>query len=103
MIVPTSLIGEVIEEAYQGPGMAHEGVKKVLERLVHSYNLPGMKRDVQLRLAHCHTCDKFHSPCKMQRAKLNPIPTNERGDILAIDRFGGKASLPETPPRTDTY
>ena len=35
VIVPTSLIGEAIEEAHQGPGTAHEGVKKVLERLVH--------------------------------------------------------------------
>ena len=64
VIVPTSLIGEVIEEAHQGPGTAHEGVKKVLELLVHSYYWPGMKRDVQLQLATCPTCDKFHSPSK---------------------------------------
>ena len=48
VIVPTSLIGEAIEEAHQGPGTAHEGVKKVLERLVHSYYWPEMKRDVQV-------------------------------------------------------
>ena len=36
VIVPTSLIGEEIEEAHQGPGTAHEGVKKVFERHVHS-------------------------------------------------------------------
>ena len=101
-IVPTSLIGEVIDEAHQGPGTAHEGVKKVLERLVHSYYWPGMKRDVQLQLATCPTCDKFHSPSKRQRAKLNPFPKNDRGDILAIDVFGGKASLPETP-RANRY
>ena len=37
VIVPTSLIGEVIEEAHQGPESAHESVKKVVQRLVHSY------------------------------------------------------------------
>ena len=52
---------------------------------------------MQSQLAPCTTCDKFHSLSKRQRAKLNTIPTNDRGDILAIDVFGGKASLPETP------
>ena len=42
IIVPTSLIGEVIEEADQGPGTAHEGVNKVLNRVVNSYYWPGM-------------------------------------------------------------
>ena len=42
--VHTSNIGEVIEEAHQGPGTAHEGAKKVLERLVPSYYWPGMKK-----------------------------------------------------------
>ena len=32
VIVPTSLIGEVIEEAHQGPGTADEGVTKLMER-----------------------------------------------------------------------
>ena len=68
-----------------------------MERLVHSYYWPGLKRDVQVQLATCPTCDKFHRPSKRLRAKLNPIQTNDRGDILAIDVFGGKASLPETP------
>ena len=102
VIVPTSLIGEVIDEAHQWLGTAHEGVKKVLERLVHSYYWPGMKRDVQLHLATCPPCEKFDSSSKRQRGKLNPIPTNDRGDILAIDVFGGKASLPE-PPCANRY
>ena len=40
VIVPTSLIGQVIEEAHQWPGTAHESVKKVLQRLVNSYCWP---------------------------------------------------------------
>ena len=56
-----------------------------------------MKKDLQVQLASCPTCDKFHTPSKRKRAKLNPIPSNARGAILAIDMFAGKASLPETP------
>ena len=97
MIVHTSLIGEVIEEAQQVPRTAQEGGKKVLERLVHSYYWQGMKKDVQLHLATCPTCDKFHNTSERQRAKLNQIPTNDRGDILGSAFFGGKASLPEMP------
>ena len=97
MIVHTSLIGEVIEEAQQVPRTAQEGGKKVLERLVHSYYWQGMKKDVQLHLATCPTCDKFHNTSERQRAKLNQIPTNDRGDICPLDPFGGKASPSETP------
>ena len=60
-----------------------------------------MKKDVQLQLATCPTCDTFHNPSKSQRAKLNPIPTHDRGDIIAIDVFGGKASLSETARAID--
>ena len=59
VIVPTSLIVEVIDEAHQGPGAAHEGVRKVPERLVYSYYWPGMKRDLQLQLATCPTWINF--------------------------------------------
>ena len=56
-----------------------------------------MKNDVHLPLATCDTCDRFHNPSKRQSATLNPIPPNDGRDILAIDVFDGKASLPETP------
>ena len=91
-----------MEEADQWPGTAHEGPKKVLELRVHSYYWPGMKRDGQLQLATFPTSDKFHSPSKRQHAKPNPFPTNDRGEIHAIDVFAGKASLPETP-RANRY
>ena len=47
VIVPSSLIEEVIEEAHQRPGTAQECSKKVLQHLVHSYSWPGLKKDVQ--------------------------------------------------------
>ena len=97
VIVTTSLIGEVIEEAHQGTRTAHQGVKKVLESLEHSYYWAGMKRNVQLQLAFCPPCEKFDSPSKRQLAKQNPIPSNDRADILANYVFGGMTSLPETP------
>ena len=64
---------------------------------MHSYSWTGMKRDVQLQLANCPPSDKFQSPCQRHRAKLNPIPTNDREDILPIDVFLGKSWRPETP------
>ena len=94
-IVHTSLIAEVSEEAHQGHDTAHEDVKNLLEPVVHSDNWPGMKRDVQLQPETCPTCGKFHSPSKKQRGKLNPIKSNDRGDILPIDIFAVEASKPE--------
>ena len=55
-----------------------------------------MKKDWQLHLATCPTWQKFNSPSKMQRGKLNPIPTNDRGDMLAIDVFSANASMTDT-------
>ena len=69
----------------------------MLKRLVHSNYWPGLKKDVQFHLATGPHLDKFHNPSKRQRGKQNPIPKNTRADILAIDLFGGKASLPESP------
>ena len=89
VIVPPALVEEVIDEAHQGVGTAHEGANKVFHRLLPSYFWPGMKRDIRLQLATCEACDKFHNHSKRQRAALNPIPTRMRGDILAIDVFGG--------------
>ena len=40
VVVPPSLVEEVIDEAHQGPGTAHEGVQKVLRRLLPSYYWP---------------------------------------------------------------
>ena len=97
VIVLTSIIGKDIEEAHQRPGTAHEGAKKVLERQVYFHSWPGMKKDVQLQLATYPTWDKFQNPSKMQRAKLNRIPTNARPDILSIGVFAGMASLHGTP------
>ena len=90
-------MGELFEEPHQGPSTAHEGEKKVLERLVHCYYWHGMKRHLQRQLESCCTCYKFHSPSKRISGKLNSFPRNNRGHILTIDVFGGKASQDETP------
>ena len=62
VIVPTSLIGALIEEAHQRPGTADAGVLKVLVRLGFSYYWPGMMQDVDLQRAPCPPCEKFHIP-----------------------------------------
>ena len=96
LIGPASILGNVIDEAHQGPGKVQEDGKKALQHLLHCANWPGMKKDVQLQLGTCISCDKFHNPSKMNRGKLNPIPKIDRGHRDAIDVFGWKASLPET-------
>ena len=80
--------------------MAWNGTRmhEVLERLMHCDYWPGMKKDVQLQFAPSTNCDKFYNPSKRHRAILNPISTNDRGDVLALDVFAGKDSLPGTPP-----
>ena len=53
VVVPPSLVEEVIDEAHQGPGTAHERVQKVLRRLLPSYYWPRIKRDEPIHLSIC--------------------------------------------------
>ena len=89
VIVPTSVFGEEIEDAHHAPGRAVECANKLLERILHSYYWPGMTKDMPRQLPTCPTWDKYQTRSKRHRAKANPIPTNVRRDILAIDVFGG--------------
>ena len=54
-----------------------------------------MRRDIKLYVNSCPNCDPFK---KFTRPKslLGHIPVSDRGDLVAIDVFGGKEALVTT-------
>ena len=61
VVVPPSLVQEVIDEAHQSPGTSHQGVQNDLRRLLPSYYWQRMKRDLQIHLSTCPICDNHQT------------------------------------------
>ena len=89
IIIPPSLIEEVIYDAHEGVGASHEGVEKTLRRILNFAYWPGMRRDIKLFIAACPACDKFRNVSHGVRAPLGSIPASNRFDLVAMDVVGG--------------
>ena len=96
IIIPPSLVEEVIYDAHEGVGASHEGVGKTIQRILHFAYWPGMRRDVKLFIAACPACDKFRNVPHGVRAPLGSIRATNRFDLVAMDIVGGQNTLPET-------
>ena len=89
LIIPPSLVEEVIYDAHEGVGASHEGVEKTLWRILNFAYWPGMRRDIKLFIAACPECDKFRNVSHGMRAPLGSIPSSIRFYLIAMDVVGG--------------
>ena len=92
IVLPTELIDTVLTATHAADPATHEGVSRVLGRLLPFYYWPFMKRDVKLYVNSCPTCDPFKRFVH-KKSPLGHIPASDRGDLVAIDVFGGKEAL----------
>ena len=63
-VVPPSLVPEILRSLHSTATCAHLGVRKTLEKVRARFYWPGHKRDVQLFVASCITCQKRNSPSR---------------------------------------
>ena len=96
IIIPPSLVEEVIYDAHEGVGASHEGVGKTIQRILHFAYWPGMRRDVKLFIAACPACVKFRNVPHGVRAPLGSIPATKRFDLVAMHIVRWQNTLPET-------
>ena len=54
-----------------------------------------MRRDIKLYVNSCPNCDPFKK-FPRKKSPLGHIPASDRGDLVAIDVFGGKEALQVT-------
>ncbi|KAF0190251.1 MAG: putative integrase core domain protein, partial [Gammaproteobacteria bacterium] len=96
-VVPKLLRGELLQLLHSGAGAAHHGMHGTLSRIRSRFFWSGMPADVELHVRLCDVCELLRNPAKKPREELQPIHTGAPGEIVAIDRVGGRESLPRTP------
>ena len=95
IVLPDSLLDRLLEAIHSNFPMAHEGYDKCLARIAPIYYWPSMKKDLRLFIETCSKCDQFrHS--RTFKSPLGRIPIAERDDLMAMDIFGGRDTVPET-------
>jgi hypothetical protein len=92
IVLPTELIDTVLAAAHAEDPATHEGATKILGRLLPFYYWPFMRRDIKLYVNSCPNCDPFKK-FPRKKSPLGHIPESDRGDLVAIDVFGGKEAL----------
>ncbi|KAF0146990.1 MAG: hypothetical protein FD187_3129, partial [bacterium] len=95
VILPDALVPRIVQEFHAGRFGVHQGAGKLLARIKQHYYWPAMRRDIDLHLKLCPTCEKFRR-APAGRAELTPIRVAARGELVVMDVVGGGPSLPTT-------
>ena len=74
LVLPESYRPEVIRAAHDSPSGAHQGARKVIERIDKVFAFPGMSKQVRSYIRSCHTCQLVSDKRKGDRVPLTPIP-----------------------------
>jgi hypothetical protein len=77
-----------------GPGAVHQGIGEVFPRIKRYYIWSACKKDVAVYINSCEVCNLYKKPGRNARAQLGHLVSTNRFDIVALDVFGGRDSLP---------
>ncbi|SJL18992.1 uncharacterized protein ARMOST_22597 [Armillaria ostoyae] len=86
----SALQGEIIAQSHDHVTAGHPGVAKTKELVLHEYWWPKMKKDVEVYIARCETCQRTKSNTQAKAAPLHPnaIPT-EPWMHISVDMITG--------------
>ena len=94
LVIPDSLVDEVLRTCHDDFSGAHLGLKKTCHKVSSQFFWTGMKKDVEKWISSCELCDAKKLPVTKYKAPLHPITEAERPfDIIGMDFVG---PLPET-------
>jgi hypothetical protein len=89
LLVPRTLVPQIIKEAHGQLMTGHDGIFKTRERILQCYYWIGMDKDIQDHLAACQKCQlrkSHHAPTPLL---LTPLPqTSEPNQRVHTDLFG---------------
>ena len=89
LLVPRTLVPQIIKEAHGQVMTGHDGIFKTRERILQCYYWIGMDKDIQEHLAACQRCQMrkaHHAPTPLL---LTPLPqTSEPNQRVHADLFG---------------
>ena len=88
LMLPRSLIPQVLREAHGKELSGHDGIYKTRERILTCYYWPGIDKDVGEHLRACEKC-QFRKPKMAEPNLLTPLPqTTEPNQRIHADLFG---------------
>ncbi|MFM7188328.1 MAG: RNase H-like domain-containing protein, partial [Armatimonadota bacterium] len=89
LLLPKSLVPQVLEDAHGGLLSGHDGIFKTKERLFQCYYWPGMDKDIGAHLSACHRCQVRRTDHPAPPPLLSPLPQcSEPNQRIHADLFG---------------
>ncbi len=74
IILPQTLVNDVLQEAHGHLLTGHDGIYKTKERIFQCYYWPGMDANISDHLKTCHKCQIGHNNHRPAPTLLTPLP-----------------------------
>ena len=89
LVVPATLVDNLVHETHTSQLAGHEGVTKTKERLLQSYFWPNMDADISRHTTACQRCQARRRDIKPIHNLLSPLPQcTEMNQRVHMDLFG---------------
>ena len=94
LVVPRTLIQDVIKENHDPKYVAHSGMKRTYSLISLNYWWPNMRRDIEEYIRKCDPCQR-RKESKIPTAPLGEVPNpNFAFEITAMDVTGPYVTTP---------
>ena len=85
VVLPASLVPEVISQLHSDPMSGHLGVDKTISRIVERYYWPWYTKDAEEFVRICEPCQKRKPGYPLGRARLQSMPVGAPFEMVAMD------------------
>ncbi|MDB5910846.1 MAG: pol protein, partial [Massilia sp.] len=101
IVVPESIIKDLIKDYHEHPLHGHLGITKTTEKVSRTYHFPGIRRRVQEVIHNCQPCQQNKASRHKPYGELRPLPIADRAwGSIAFDHI---VKLPPSKePMTNT-
>ena len=82
------LRAEMLYRCHDDPAAAHDGIERTYTRLHDRFYWPLMRRDVEEYVQQCVKCATGKPTLHWERAKLQPIESSRRWELITMDFLG---------------